>query len=184
MDMYYMAIVLPEDLNKEVLSYKQYMLDKYNCKVGLKSPAHITIIPPYWMEREKEAPLLQQLDDRCKEQETFSISTKNFSAFKPRTIFIDVVVDENLKSLKKHIDIFFLDNKGYGAKIETRPFHPHITIATRDLYKKSFAEAWAYFERKEFDTSFTAIGLSILRHNGKHWDVIHTCPFSKPVNAQ
>lgn len=181
MDMYYMAIVLPEELNKEVLSYKQYMLDKYNCKVGLKSPAHITIIPPYWMHRDLEPQLLNSLDVLCQQESTFPIATKNFSAFKPRTIFIDVQVDEKLQRFKKTVDRFFLEHKEYGAKVDTRPFHPHITIATRDLYKKSFAEAWAYFETKEFDTLFTAVGLSTLHHNGRNWDVIHTSPFSKVV---
>lgn len=179
MDMYFMAIVLPEELNKVVLSYKQYMLDKYNCKVGLKSPAHITIIPPYWMNREKENDLLSQLDECCQQENSFPITTKNFSAFKPRTIFIDVEVDENLKRFKKLVDNFFLGHKEYGAKVETRPFHPHITIATRDLYKKSFTEAWAYFETKEFTKTFLASGLSVLRHNTKNWDVIHTSQFPK-----
>jgi 2'-5' RNA ligase len=180
MDMYYMAIVLPEELNKEVLSYKQYMLDKYNCKVGLKSPAHLTIIPPYWMQQEKEHTLLHQLDELCQQEEFFPITTKNFSAFKPRTIFIDVDVDEKLKHFKKTVDHFFLEHKEYGAKVDTRPFHPHITIATRDLYKKSFTEAWAHFEPKEFATTFRATGLSILRHNRRSWDVLHTSLFHKP----
>jgi 2'-5' RNA ligase len=177
MDMYYMAIVLPEELNKEVLEYKQYMLDKFNCKVGLKSPAHLTIIPPYWMHRDKEAALLSQLDTLCQQEVNFTINTKNFSAFKPRTIFIDVEVDQNLQQFKKTVDRFFLDHKDFGAKVETRPFHPHITIATRDLYKKSFSEAWTYFEPKEFSTTFPANGLSTLRHNGRSWDVIHTSLF-------
>lgn len=182
MDMYYMAIVLPEELNQQVLSFKQYMLVTYNCKVGLKSPAHLTVIPPYWMEREKEQELLQQLDTVCIKEQNFTITTKDFSAFKPRTIFIDVEIDEALKAFKKMIDAFFLDHKEYGAKIESRPFHPHITIATRDLYKKAFAEAWSYFENKEFSTTFTASGLSILRHNKKNWDVIHTSQFQNSLS--
>lgn len=181
MDMYYMAIVLPEELNQEVLSYKQYMLDKYHCKVGLKSPAHITIIPPYWMHRDLEPQLLNSLDALCQQASYFTIATQNFSAFKPRTIFIDVQVDEKLQAFKKTVDRFFLEHKEYGAKVDTRPFHPHITIATRDLYKKSFAEAWAYFEKKAFDTAFQATGLSTLHHNGRNWDVVHTSPFSQPV---
>jgi 2'-5' RNA ligase len=178
MDMYYMAIVLPEELNKEVLKYKQYMLDQYQCRVGLKSPAHTTIIPPYWMERSKESALLQELENVCKELAVFPITTKNFSAFKPRTIFIDVEVNETLRTAKKRIDRFFQEHKDYGAKIETRPFHPHITIATRDLYKKAFAEAWSYFEHKTFSATFTASGLSVLRHNKVNWEVIHTAAFS------
>ena len=54
MQMYFVAIVLPSHLNEKLLAYKQLMLEKYNCKVALKSPAHITLVPPFWMEEEKE----------------------------------------------------------------------------------------------------------------------------------
>ena len=178
MDMYFMAIILPEELNKRVLEYKHYMLNQYNCKVGLKSPAHITMIPPYWMDRDQEKQLLSQLDAACSRISPFPVQTMNFSAFKPRTIFIDVDIDERLNASKKIIDQFFLDNKAYGAKIDTRPFHPHITIATRDLYKKAFTEAWLYFESKEFNTSFLVSGLAILRHNKVKWEIIHTASFT------
>ncbi|MGZ3924768.1 MAG: hypothetical protein ACXVBJ_13435, partial [Flavisolibacter sp.] len=58
MQMYFIAIVLPPRLNEKVLKYKTMMLEKYNCKVGLKSPAHITLVPPFWMEEEKEGRLV------------------------------------------------------------------------------------------------------------------------------
>ena len=39
-------------------------------------------------------------------------------------------------------------------------------------------EAWPHFENKKFEASFNADGLSVLRHNTKNWDVMHTAPFS------
>ena len=179
MQMYFMAIVLPSSLNERILTFKQMMLEEYNCKVGLKSPAHITIIPPYWMHPDKEAGLLQLLDHHCQGFSSFPIQTKHFSAFKPRTIFIDVVVDALLDSFKKETDAIFSMDNIYGIKTEKRPFHPHITIATRDLFKKAFAEAWKYFEVQEFEETFQAVGLSTLRHNQKNWDVIHTSFFKE-----
>lgn len=107
----------------------------------------------------------------------FEVATNNFSCFKPRTIFIEPVLDESLKTLKKETDQFFKTNTQYGAKIDSRPFHPHITIATRDLRKSAFAEAWPQFESKSFQETFTATGLSLLRHNGQIWEVVHTAAF-------
>ena len=88
--MYFVAIVLPQHLNEKVLRYKQMMFDKYNCKVGLKSPAHITLVPPFWMEDKKEQQLISDIDSLSNHLHPFHISTNNFSAFKPRTIFIAV----------------------------------------------------------------------------------------------
>jgi 2'-5' RNA ligase len=175
--MYFIAIVLPEEINQSVLKLKHLMLEKFGCKVGLKSPAHITIIPPYWMTEDLEQPLLQDMDFLSKTIPAFSLTLSRFSAFKPRTIFIDVPVPESLAFVKKTTERFFKTHTHYKAKIDNRPFHPHITIATRDLHKKAFAEAWPLFENKPFAATFEATGLSVLRHNKKDWDVIHTSPF-------
>jgi 2'-5' RNA ligase len=176
--MYFIAIVLPEHLNKKVLHWKNFMHEKYNCKVGLKSPAHITLIPPFWMQPESEQQLISDIEAISSSVQPFTVETKNFSSFKPRTIFIDVVVGKELKSLKEIVDKFFLQ-ASYKMKIDTRPFHPHITIATRDLHKKDFHEAWPVFETKKFSAEWEASGLSLLRHNSINWDVIHTSEFKK-----
>lgn len=179
MQMYFIAIVLPHHLNKKVLQYKQMMLDKYNCKVGLKSPAHITLVPPFWVEEDKEQPLINEIDTLSSRLNSFLISTDNFSAFKPRTIFIAVTPNVQLNEVKKTTDEAFKNNSYYNVKIDMRPFHPHITIATRDLFKKSFYEIWPWFAEKKFMEGWTADGISILRHNKKNWDVIHTSQFNK-----
>src|SRR5687767_15980790 len=87
MTMYFIELVLPAELNEKIVHWKNFMNDRYHCKVGLKSPAHITFIPPFWMEEDREASLLADLDDIAKTLTPFTIKTKNFSAFKPRTIF-------------------------------------------------------------------------------------------------
>ncbi len=116
----------------------------------------------------------------------FTIATNNFGAFEPRTIFIQPTLQEDtetssaqvLKKLKQAVDAFCNTHAHYGAKPDGRPFHPHITIATRDLHKAAFAEAWAYFEGKKYAALFEAKGLGVLRHNSIRWDVIHISVFS------
>ena len=176
--MYFIAIVLPDDLNKKVLKWKNFMHEKFRCKVGLKSPAHITFIPPFWMHEEKEQRLTDDIDAMSLSAQPFTILTNNFAAFKLRTIYVDVVVNEKLKSLKAAIDKFFSETD-YKIKTESRPFHPHITIATRDLHKKDFHEAWTFFETKKFKAEWEGNTLSVLKHNSKNWEVIHTSWFKK-----
>jgi 2'-5' RNA ligase len=179
MHMYFVALVLPKELNEKILAFKHYMHEKYGCAVGLKSPAHITIVPPFWMDEEKQNQLENDIHALSSQQQSFSIEACDFSAFKPRTIFVAVAPNQNLKELKTKSDIFFHNHPSYKIQIEGRPFHPHITIATRDLHKKDFHEAWAYFEPKKFSGTWTADGLSLLKHNKKNWDVVHTSQFQK-----
>jgi 2'-5' RNA ligase len=182
MVMYFTAVVLPADLNEEVLKLKKWAHEHWGCKVGLKSPAHITLLPPFWMDEKLENDLVQAMENLYRPMPPFEVSTANFAAFKPRTIFIDVVVDTALQSLKKTTDTYFKQQPQYGAKIDNRPFHPHITIATRDLRKSAFAEAWPQVEHKTFREKFIADGVSLLRHNGQLWQVVHTAGFDGAAN--
>jgi 2'-5' RNA ligase len=174
---YFVAIVLPPDLNEKVLEYKKYMFDRYGCKTGLKSPAHITLVPPFWMNQEKEEELIEDLI-RLAHYSPFPISTEGFSAFPPRTIFINPTPSEELHQLKRKADEIFCKPGGI-SKREERPFHPHITIATRDLSKKAFHEAWEYFEKKIFHEEWLVQDVSLLRHNQERWEVIRTILFQK-----
>ncbi|NTS42811.1 hypothetical protein HRG84_18125 [Flavisolibacter sp. BT320] len=134
--MYFIAVVLPQAIDEKVLRYKQQMRESYGCKVGLKSPAHVTIIPPYWMEEEKEAALMQDVVSFARDFPPFTLTTANFSAFIPRTIFVAVEENEMLISLKKNADAFF-GGKNYKMKIESRrsPAHYH---CHKGFVEKSF----------------------------------------------
>ena len=96
MQMYFIAIVLPDELNKKVLRWKHFMHERFGCEVGLKSPAHITLVQPFWMQQEKEHQLIADMDAISSLASPFTIDTRNFSTFKPRTIYIDVAVNEEL----------------------------------------------------------------------------------------
>lgn len=174
---YFIALVLPKHLDEKILALKKKMHETYRCKVALKSPAHITLVPPYWMEESKEDLLRNDMLRFAQGFSSFALSTNDFSAFKPRTIFVAVKDSAELDRLKKNTDVYF-GAKGYRMKLDKRPFHPHITIATRDLLKKDFADAWPPFEAQKFKENFIANGLSLLKHNGKNWDVIFTAAFT------
>lgn len=174
--MYFVALVLPEELDEKILVCKRWMHEKYGCKVGLKSPAHITLISPFWMPEEMEADFVAELKTIASNIERFSLTTNNIDSFATRTLFISLQPSDALNEAKRKVDVHFAAGP-YKIKKENRPFHPHITIATRDLHKKDFAEAWSKFETMLFREAFDATALSLLKHNGQTWDVVFTGPF-------
>jgi 2'-5' RNA ligase len=177
MNMYFIALVCPEEINKPVLKWKLWMKEMYGCEAALRSPAHITIVPPFWMNPGLEDDLLLSLSKFSAGQTSFSIQLNNFSNFKPRVIFIDVISNKPLADLEDGLFRSLLSENKYPLEKDDRPFHPHVTIATRDLHKKSFYEAWDHFKEKKYEAEWTAAGLSLLRHNKKNWDVIATSQF-------
>jgi len=177
MNMYFLAIVAPEKINHQVLKWKNYFKDHFECTVALKSPAHITLIPPFWMKEELEGDLVNSIQNFSTTQITFEITLKDFAAFKPKVIFVDVVKSNVLNGLyQSFTNHIFIENK-FPIKKDDRPFHPHVTLATRDLYKKAFQEAWEIFSKKKYEALWIVKGVSLLRHNKKNWDVIFTSQF-------
>ena len=153
------------------------MQERYGCAAALRSPAHITLVPPFWMRPELEESLQDSIHAFAITQSGFILQLNNFANFKPRVIFIDVVLNDPLIGLKDELfDCLFKQNK-YPLKKDDRPFHPHVTIAARDLHKKSFYEAWEHFKEKKYKAEWMAGSLSLLRHNKKNWDVIATSQF-------
>jgi 2'-5' RNA ligase len=177
MDMYFIALLAPEEINNQLLKWKQMMLDRFGCSIALRSPAHITLIPPFWLNPELEAKLMESISSFAGSQHPFEIELQNFSFFKPRVIFVAVSENTQLQQLQKDLADYLMHNFTFPVKKEERPFHPHVTIATRDLHKKTFYEAWEIFRDKKYSAPWEASGISILRHNKKNWDVISTSQF-------
>ena len=175
--MYFIALVAPEDINKEVLKWKHWMKERYQCEVALRSPAHITLVPPFWMKPELENDLISAMNEFSKQQQVFNVQLNNFSHFKPRVIFVDVVMNEQLIQLKEELFDFLQKTGRYPLKEDKRSFHPHVTIAARDLHKKAFAEAWEHFGEKKYTAGWNVQSISLLKHNSKNWDVAATFPF-------
>ena len=176
--MYYLAILAPEKINKEVLKWKHFFKERFNCSKALNSPVHITLISPFWMNTNLENELAASLKEFCKEQKGFPVLLKDFSAFKPKVIYVDVVKNERLELLHASFNEFMLGQQKFPIKKDKNVFQPHITLATRDLYKKNFYEAWEIFSTKKYEAEWEAISISLFRHNKKNWDVISTSQFS------
>lgn len=174
MNMYFIALVAPPEIDQQVLKWKNYFKEHFQCLVALKSPAHITLVPPFWMKEESENDLIRSIADFSSTKNKFKIALKDFGAFPPKVIFVDVMKNKMLDDLHRSLnDFIYLQNK-FPVKKDDRTFHPHVTLATRDLYKKAFNEAWKVFSEKKYEAAWTLNGVSLLRHNKKNWDVLFT----------
>jgi 2'-5' RNA ligase len=174
--LYFIAIVTPADINQQVLEWKNYMLQRFHCKVALKSPAHITLIPPFKMPVTQQAAMEQALRLFTTPQHSFSIQLKNFAAFKPRVIYVHVQPNTHLSDLQASLEAKLLQYRHFPIKKEDRPFHPHVTIANRDLNAADFPLAWQYFQQITYEVSFTANAISLLKHNGHTWEIVNAFP--------
>ena len=170
--LYFVAIVPPSPIYEEAFEQKVYFKTKYNSKASLNSPPHITLHMPFrWMEKNEDE-LVSHLSAFALENLSVSINLNGFSSFPPRVIFINVEITAELERLQKNLQRYFKRQLNlFNANYKELPFHPHLTLAFRDLKKPNYQKAWAEFVDKNYQASFLADKIALLKHTGSVWEV-------------
>ena len=171
-NMFFIAIMCPQDLDKKILQFKLWIKEHFGAVVALKSPAHITLIQPFWMDMNKENLLINALNVYTSHISEIEIYLDGFSRLGKKLLFITVQENPSLEEIKKHAEIHFAGYLEGVVKKDDRPFHPHITISNRDLKPGDSDKAWQHFENKFFKESFHAKAISLLRLEEGKWNVI------------
>lgn len=176
---YFIAIIPPEPLFSELEKIKLDVSQRYNNKSALRSPAHITLHMPFELKAEKEELLLSALA-KFSFSNPFNIELKDFSCFEPKVIFVDVMKSESLFELQKSLVYQVKSNLNIFNQAESeRGFHPHVTIAFRDLKKEDFYIAYEEFKQKTFSASFNCHSFWLLKHADRKWHPFKEFVFSK-----
>jgi 2'-5' RNA ligase len=166
---YFLAIVPPSPVFEKALELKNYFKEKYHSKASLNSPPHITLHMPFRWKEEREDELITKLEEFG--LASFPLQLLNFNSFPPRVIFIDVVPNECLPALQKKLLRYCKKELNlFNADYKDQPFHPHLTLAFRDLKKSTFGEAWNEFSSKPFEATFVVDRFVLLKHNGRVWE--------------
>lgn len=174
--LYFIGICPTHRILNDIHGLKQWVNQKYNSKGALRSNAHITLQMPFRLGQKKESQFLSELDGLCQKQNPFEIALNGFGSFEPRVVFIDVVDNHTLTSLQKELEFFMKKYQVFNGTHKNNGFHPHITIAFRDLKKASFYQLWDEVKNRPFQETFTAESIAVFKHNGKDWDVFKELP--------
>lgn len=128
MPKYFLGITLPDVIDTEVESWRRRFR-------APKTPAHLTLIPPFVWEDSKSKlinAVLRSINDRP----PFLIKAEELGSFGKAVIFIDIHPSNELVSINREI---VSNLHELGIQLEKRQYHPHITLATR-LRPQQFLE--------------------------------------------
>lgn len=170
--MYFVAIMCPPETDKNVRQFKNWMKEQFGSVVALRSPAHITIIPPFWLELNNEEKLLESLEAFASDGNELHIQLDGFSSFGKRVLFIRVLENPAMEEIKDQAVQHFAKSFGDLVRKDERPFHPHITIANRDLKPGDFEKAWLHFKGKNYKENFSSKTISLLKLTEGYWKLI------------
>jgi 2'-5' RNA ligase len=132
------------------------------------------------MQESLEQPLIDMMGLIAAEWGRFLVVLNGFGAFAPRVIYVHVEPNRVMQDLKEYTEDQLIRAERFPVRSDPRPFHPHITIANRDLRKGDFAAAWEHFSERKYEGAFEASSLSLLRLKETGWEVIAELPFRQP----
>lgn len=168
--LYFIAVVCTEPLQTEITILKNYFLDNYNCKVALKSPPHITLIPPFELKEITEQNLVNLIEAFQDDATAFNIYLNGFGHFDKRTIFIQLNENTNLNRLQSLLQIYLIEKL---KLLKTHAhFHPHVSIVNRDIKPEDFDWEWKNFKEKIFVGDFYCDAFALLKLVEGKWKVI------------
>lgn len=168
--LYFIGIVPGEPVQSEVTDFKREMAERFGSKHALRSPAHITLVPPFRAGAEQLTRIQDALGEVAGSTTSFDIRLNGFDAFRPRVIFVNPEQSDDLAALqasvREAVEPFLPARE---KRRERRPFHAHLTIAFRDLRRRKFYEAWKYFGEKEYRRTVPVEELVLLKNEEKRW---------------
>ena len=168
--LYLTAILPPDDITTQIDEIRKECAATFNAKAALKPPVHITLFRPLKLDEERENELLTLLESVKQAHEPFEIELKDFDIFRRHVLYINVVKNEALGHLAHHIRDEYLEHSFAAAEAsDQKEFHPHITIAFRDISPAIFPKLWAAYKDRIYTSKFRVEKFTLLKHDSAKW---------------
>lgn len=177
LELYFIALIPHEKLRDEIRAIKERMRDRYGAGHALRSPAHITLQKPFKRDRDAGRAISEALRHFAQNEQPFTVELDGYGAFPPRVIYIKLKENRHIATLHERLKALLLSSFDFTPDEIMKGVEPHITVATRDLTREAFSEAWPEISGEPFTGSFLVRSIFLLRHNGRYWDILEELPF-------
>jgi 2'-5' RNA ligase len=161
------ALIPTDPVYREIRVMQEYIAEQYRSSEALRRPVHITMIPPFEAPSDIEPGLIDFTQRFAACRDLFEIVIHGFGQFREKVLFVKPLISANLLELHHDLSVAFdTEFQQIHSRASHHEFHPHITIGYRDLSHERFLAAWKEFHTREFDRTFHAEHLSLMRHDG------------------
>lgn len=169
MQKYFLAIVPEGEIQDKCTEIKNEIRDQFNVKYALKSPAHITLKMPFSYNEAKEEKLIQALRKFLIQFEPFPISIGGVDTFGKRVIFLKIKADDRLAKLQSELKSFCKRELNLVDELSDRNFHPHMTIAFKDLKEIHFGDILNLVRKKSLKEELVVARVHLLKRIEGRW---------------
>lgn len=169
--LHFIAMIPEPAIEQELHAFKLELFERYQCKAALKSPAHITLIPPFPWANFQDGKVLEYFEAFRSSISPFEIMIDGFGTFGSQVFYAKPVYQPVLFELQSQIRNYFEPILKDKLKDKFQ-FHPHITLANRDLRAEDLPLILQEFSARNYQVTIPMKSVSLLKHNGSKWDVV------------
>ncbi len=177
--LHFWALIPSDPVQKEITAFKLEAGQLFHTTKALRSPAHVTLIPPFRGSDRQILDIDLCVAEVAQTFQPFDLVCQGFGCFAPRVIFVSLLASDELRLLHQTLTICSPKAEGPAIPYPSR-FHPHMTVAFRDLDRQVFSAAWTHFQSRPYERSWTATGIWRLTHAGASWHPQRFFPFVRP----
>jgi 2'-5' RNA ligase len=170
---YFLALVPQGQIQENATALKEELKLLFNVKYALKSPAHVTIKMPFNYNELKEEILVAKLEKFFVPFGPFNLDFNGFDRFGKRVIFVNVMPCVSLNKLQEELGRFCKLELKLTNELSDRAFHPHMTLAFKDIKSKNFDTYWRHVKNKHFKTRYPVEDVALLKRVAGRWEVIY-----------
>lgn len=174
--LYFIAIMLPQWVDNEIITFKNDMEQRFQSKKALRTASHITLKAPFKLPAAAHSNVLDWFNNMNITVAPFIQNIKDFGAFNNKrnpVIYVQPVMNASLQQLQHEVLQQFIP--AFPKEPVSRQEHifsPHITIAYRDLQSRYFKEAWEEYKTKQYRVEFEVNAFQLLLHTDGRWKMI------------
>jgi 2'-5' RNA ligase len=169
MQKYFLAIVPKGEIQELATSLKLELKERMNIKYALRSPAHITLKMPFSYNEAKEKVLIEKLENFLSTKKSLKIKVGGTDTFGKRVIFWKVQADSSLTELQTDLKTFCKRELNLVDELSDRNYHPHMTIAFKDVKERDFDEVLTFVSENSNKLELLVDELTLLKRENGSW---------------
>ncbi|MDN3687148.1 2'-5' RNA ligase family protein [Cyclobacterium jeungdonense] len=168
---YFIGIVPDEPLRREITELKLAIQERFGYKFALKSPPHITLKMPFLFNENKEEQLENKLRRFFGEEKGFSLEIEGVGSFREKVVFLRVKYPPELPALQQRLVTYGKRHLGHQIELSDLNYHPHLTVAFRDIKKGQFGDLMAFLRPRFGKQQMAVRQVSLLKKASNSWQI-------------
>lgn len=169
---YFLALVPTPEILEKAHAIKLLIRDHFGIRYTLRSPPHITLKMPFSYNEAKETLLKKKLGDFLIAQKPVTIKIGGVGTFGKRVIYLGIEKSPELTALQSSLKNFCKKELNLVDELSDRNYHPHLTVAFKDLKVRQFDDVLDLIKAQSFHAEFNAVDLTLLKRVDQKW-ILH-----------